>query len=236
MAELAVVMPVYNEEGAIPAVLEKWSRAFDALGIDYRLHAYNDGSTDKTAEILASLAGKYPRLCVHNKENSGHGPTVLAGYREAVDVTWIFQTDSDDEMAPESFPALWEQRGRYDFLIGRRDKRHSPLPRRIVSLVSRLAVKVCYGRGVWDVNSPYRLMRRVCFARLFDRVPADTFAPNVIVSGFACRRKLRILEIPVPHHERRTGVVSVRKWKLLKAAAKSLAQTLRFAMTRPRPD
>ena len=50
---LAVVMPVYNEEGAIAAVLDKWLSMLDRLDdVEYQIHVYNDGSKDKTKEIL----------------------------------------------------------------------------------------------------------------------------------------------------------------------------------------
>ena len=59
-------------------------------------------------------------LIVHDKLNSGHGPTILQAYRENSDADWIFQTDSDDEIGPEQFEDLWRSRDNYDFLIGRR--------------------------------------------------------------------------------------------------------------------
>lgn len=230
--DLCAVIPVYNEEGAIAAVLRKWCAMFDTLGIRYRIRAYNDGSKDSTSSILRAFAAERPdAVAAVDKPNSGHGPTILRGYREAAEeAEWIFQTDSDDEMGPEAFPALWEKRAGYDFLLGRRAGRAQPLPRKIVSAVSRAAVRAFYGRGgVWDVNSPYRLMRADAFRGFYRAIPDDTFAPNVILSGLAARHRLRCLETPVPQRDRTTGEVSIRKWKLLKAAARSFAQTVAFA-------
>lgn len=237
--DLCAVMPVYNEEGAIAAVLRKWCAMFDALGIRYRIRAYNDGSKDATGTILRALAEDCPDAVVAvDKPNSGHGPTILRGYREAAgEAEWVFQTDSDDEMGPEAFPGLWAQRGACDFLLGRRAGRVQPLPRKIVSAVSRAAVRVFYGRGgVWDVNSPYRLMRAEAFRGFFRAIPDGTFAPNVILSGLAARHGLRCLEVPVPQRDRTTGEVSIKKWKLLRAAARSFAQTVAFALRKQSGD
>ena len=153
------------------------------------------------------------------------------GRREqaAAEADWVFQIDSDDEMAPESFPALWVKREAFDFLVGRRAGRRQPLARKVISFVSCGCVRLFYGRGVWDVNTPYRLMRAAAFAPLYAAIPANTFAPNVILSGLAARLKLRAFEMPVPQHDRTTGEVSIKKWKLLKAAARSFAQTIAFA-------
>ena len=233
MKELAVVIPVYNEEEAIGAVLDKWVAELDKLGIDYTVNPYNDGSKDGSWSVIQAKEKQYPgRIVGHNKANSGHGPTILQGYRDAADAgyEWVFQIDSDDEMGPEGFAGLWENRERYDFLVGTRDGRKQALPRKIISAVSRLSVRLFYGRSIWDVNTPYRLMRVSSFRDVYREIPSDTFAPNVILSGMAAKLKLRCFETRVPQHDRTTGEVSIKKWKLLKAAMKSFFQAVFFAM------
>ena len=232
---LCVVMPVYNERDAIGPVLEKWHAALDGLGIDFEIRPYNDGSKDDTFAVMKAAAERLgPRVAVRDKPNGGHGNTILTGYREAAadGFDWVFQIDSDDEMGPEKFGELWERRNEYDFLVGIRDGRQQALPRKVVSLVSRLCVRIFYGKGVWDVNTPYRLMRASAFRDFYAAIPLTTFAPNVILSGLAARHRLRMFEMPVPQHDRTTGEVSIKKWKLLKAAAKSFWQTISFALSK----
>ncbi len=230
---LCVVMPVYNEEEAIGTVLEKWTVALKSLGIDFEIRPYNDGSKDGSLKVMRETASRLgTQISVRDKPNGGHGNTILTGYREAAadGFDWVFQIDSDDEMGPEMFGELWARRNDYDFLVGIRDGRVQALPRKIVSFVSRLCVRVFYGKGVWDVNTPYRLMRVSAFQAIFQRIPLTTFAPNVILSGLAARYRLRCFETQVPQHDRTTGEVSIKKWKLLKAAAKSFRQTIFFAV------
>lgn len=245
---LCVVMPVYNECEAIGPVLEKWTAALGALGMDYVIRPYNDGSKDNSLAVMREVAerlnsasaraGKPGRIEVRDKPNGGHGHTILTGYRDAAadGFDWVFQIDSDDEMGPEKFGELWAARGGYDFLVGIRDGRVQALPRKIISFVSRLCVRLFYGKSVWDVNTPYRLMRvkgtdgRVGFGELFAMIPPRTFAPNVILSGLAAWHSLRCMEIRVPQHDRTTGEVSIKKWKLLKAAMKSFMQTISFSL------
>ena len=85
---------------------------------------------------------------------------------------------------------------------------------------------IFYGFGVTDVNAPYRLYRAEKFREAFVAIPTDTFAPNVVLSGYAARSGMRILELPVPTRPRTTGEVSIKKWKLFRAACKSLRQTV----------
>lgn len=64
---------------------------------------------------------------------------------------------------------------------------------------------------------------------IFAAIPLTTFAPNVVLSGLAACHRLRYFEMRVPQHDRTTGEVSIKKWKLLKAAARSFGQTISFA-------
>jgi len=228
---LSAVMPAYNEGEGIRDVLRAWLRQIDALGVPYELRVYDDGSCDGTADVVAALARDEPGLVLVWQTNRGHGPTVLRGYREARG-EWIFQTDSDDEMGPESLAAVWAAREQADIVLGYRDDRQSPAGRRLISAVARWSVRLLFGGRLRDVNAPYRLHRRAALARLLPRVPADAFAPNVILSGLAARERLRIVEVPVPYRTRRTGQSSIVRWKLWRAAARSFLQTLRVAFGR----
>lgn len=228
MQELKVIIPVYNEEGAISEVIQDWTNTLKDLNINFGIYAFNDGSKDGTLKILNELATKNPNLVVVDKPNSGHGPTILKGYKENLDVQWLFQVDSDNELKANEFEKFWKERNDYDFLIGKRIQRNSPLPRIITTGISRWVVGFFYGNRVKDVNAPFRLMRTSKFHDDVLRIPDHTFAPNLIVSGIANIRKLRIKQFDVLHHNRETGEVSIKKWKLFKAAFKSLIQTIAF--------
>ncbi|MBU1055289.1 MAG: glycosyltransferase family 2 protein [Proteobacteria bacterium] len=227
---LAIVIPAYNEERLIEKTVREWIEKLRNLKIDFKMHVYNDGSTDSTFSRLEKLKHDYSELVIHNKKNSGHGPTILFGYLDNCECHWIFQTDSDREMDPEYFNSLWENRKNYDFLIGCRDGRRQPLARKIVSVFSRMIVHAFYGKGVFDVNSPYRLMRVSVFKPYFSIIPTDTFAPNLIISGIASLKKMRILECLVPQVGRKSGQVTLDSSMriLLKASFTSFVQTIKF--------
>jgi hypothetical protein len=135
-------------------------------------------------------------------------------------------------MAPRAFEQMWHEREKYDFLIGIRHNRHAPFARKVVSMISRSTVWFFYGKGIKDVNSPYRLMRNSVFAVVFQQIPNDTFAPNLIISGMAIKLKCRILQSNVDFNERQTGEVSIKKWKLFKVSVKSLIQTSKYSINK----
>jgi glycosyltransferase involved in cell wall biosynthesis len=224
---VVVVMPVYNEEGVIRQVVEEWLQMLDSLGAPYRLQIWNDGSTDGTETALKTL--KHPCLEVKTAKNRGHGPTILRAYKAAAErAPWVFQTDSDGELPAEVFPSFWAEREQMDLVIGIRTGRNGPLIRRLISVGSRTVIRLLFGRGPRDVNCPYRLIRSSAFFSLLDRLPEDTFAPNLLIAGHAGREQLRTKEIPVPFTPRTAGVPSIRRWKLLRAAFRCTRQTLAF--------
>ncbi|MGA1876192.1 MAG: glycosyltransferase family 2 protein [bacterium] len=225
--DLIVIIPVYNEEGSIEKVINTWTTHLKRIGMNFEIDAYNDGSVDKTQEILDNLKKNISCLSVHSKSNSGHGPTILKGYQENCSrAEWILQIDSDDEMGAEHFENLWHLRDRYQFILGQRRGRESLPLRRFVSFCSRIVVHSFYGTGIHDVNSPYRLMKTACFQPCFFSIPKLTFAPNLIVSGYAALKKLNCCEIAVPHRNRFTGTGSLRNIKLFKGIIKSFIQTV----------
>ncbi len=228
--DLMLVMPVYNEEACIAGVVASWRDKLGEMKLDFEILVLNDGSQDGTAPALEIFAAD-GRIRVVNKANSGHGPTILQGYRVAVEAAeWVFQCDSDDEMKPAHFPKLWEKRQKYDALFGVRAQRAQEPARRLLSAGSRLAVRLVFGRGVRDVNTPYRLLRASALKPIVQAIPDDTFAPNILISGVFSRRRGRIYNTPVPHENRKTGTASLTSSKVWKVAWKSLRQTLSFKM------
>ncbi len=228
--ELILVMPVYNEAECISGVVEKWRDAFERLAIDFELLVLNDGSKDDTARELERFQSA-PRVRVINKTNSGHGPTILQGYREAVaHADWVFQVDSDDEMGPQSFADFWKRRERYDAIFGVRWHRQQDAQRRVLSAGSRVLVRLLFGRGVRDVNVPYRLMRASKLVPIVAAIPDDTFAPNLLISGVLGRNRHRVTNRNVLHENRKTGTASLDPRKLGRIALLSGRQTLAFML------
>jgi glycosyltransferase involved in cell wall biosynthesis len=223
--ELTVVIPVHNEEIAIERVISGWKGELERLGIDHVLWVCDDGSHDRSAEILEELARKDASMLVVSQPNRGHGPTVVRGYGEATG-NWVLQVDGDGEIDPRGFEALWSCRGQFDLLLGYRVGRSQPLARRIVSTASRLTFRVLFGGLIRDPNVPIRLMRRETLQLHLAMVPAGTFAPNVALSGLAVLAGIRVHQIPVQVGKRMGGSPSLRRSRLIRAAWTSLKQTL----------
>jgi len=226
--DLSVVIPVYNEQECIKYVLDSWLEELNQLNISFCIYVINDGSKDDTAETLW-LYNSEPNVKIIHKQNSGHGPSLLAGYRLAVKSSaWVFQVDSDDEMKAKYFKQLWEARLNYDAVFGVRQNRKQSIFRRLITLTSRITVYSLYGSRIVDVNVPFRLMKAQHLEEALTLIPVNTFAPNILISGFFNKRKYKIKNLDVPYQFRQTGKLSLLKGRLIKAAVQSFMQVLFF--------
>lgn len=219
--ELQVVMPVYNESENIAAVIDQWCEKLDACGMRYSILALDDGSKDDTLAVLEALCQKWPgRVEPVRQQNSGHGPTILKGYRMAIErgVPWIFQIDSDGQCDPQYFTKLWAEREHKDLIAGLRMRREDGAGRVFVSMVLRLAVLLISGVNCRDVNVPYRLMRTSAVAPLIVKIPANCFFTNVGVTVLALRAGLRFCTIPITFRARAGGKTTVPYRKMGKHA------------------
>lgn len=227
--ELSVVIPTHNEAEVVGDVLRDWVRQLDDLGIDHEFTVYDDGSSDGTLEELRAFADHHERVRVVSHPNRGHGPTCHRGYREASG-SWVFQTDSDGEMTPSDFPAVWAARDGADFVIGYRTGRSSGLGRRILSAGARCAVALLFGGLFRDVNAPFRLMRTSWLRRVLPAIPEETFAPNVALVGLAARTSARVREIPVRAVPREAGTSSLSGSRVARAALRSFREIMGIAL------
>jgi glycosyltransferase involved in cell wall biosynthesis len=211
---LYVVMPIYNEEASIAAVVREWKACLDTVAPDHRILILNDGSKDNTAQILAEIAASTPGIEVINKPNSGHGRTCIYGYGEAIarGARWVFQIDSDGQCDPQYFQSVWERRTMHPAIFGQRVDRDDGAARKFISLFCRVATHVATGVPVRDPNVPYRLMRADVLDAAIRGFPADFGLSNILVAVIVQRGLGRKMGFePIGFRDRTGGEPSV-KW------------------------
>ena len=113
MDSLYIVIPAYNEEENIRAVIDDWYpivEKYNGNG-ESRLVIVDDGSKDKTYAIMQEYAKERPFFTPITKPNGGHGATVLYAYHYALEhgADYVFQTDSDGQTLPEEFHDFWKK-------------------------------------------------------------------------------------------------------------------------------
>jgi len=92
----------------------------------------------------------------------------------------------------------------------------------------RFSLVVLFGVRLDDANVPFKILRRSVWMAARPLIPEDSLAPSLFLAVFMKKRDYDIAEQAVPHTGRGTGVVSIRRWKLLKFCARGFYQLLVF--------
>lgn len=226
MDKLHIIIPAYNEEETIKSVIAQWHPMVEGIGPESRLVVIDDGSRDNTYKIASELKDAYPQLTVLTKENQGHGPTVLKGYRYAIrhGANYVFQTDSDGQTLPSEFSKFWRNRKKCGILIGYRKKRGDGASRVFVTRVLRLTLLAVFGVWVKDANSPYRLMRCSQLREVLRKVPKNFFLANVLITVIYTKKNMGVHYYPITFLPRQGGKNSLDMKALVKTGWRAIGQ------------
>jgi len=204
LSTLSVVIPAYNEEDGIGAIVERVLATVPALrqvGVaDLDLIVVDDGSGDRTAEVVAACPGV--RL-VRHPANRGYGAALKTGFGAACGDLLAF-LDADGTYPPESFPDLCRAAlAGADLVVGSRRsgaRSEMPLVRRIGNLLWSNLVTLLGNHRVADPASGMRVFRREALERLYPLPDGLNFTP--VMSLRAVHEGVRLVEIPIPYRER----------------------------------
>lgn len=224
MDSIYIVMPAYNEEANIAAVVKQWYPVLLGKDEKSRLIVADSGSSDSTHEILENLKKDYPQLEILTDCDKQHGPKLIAMYKKAVEdgIDYVFQTDSDGQTNPGEFNAFWDERNLYDGIFGNRTVRGDGKSRAFVERVVCMLVKMFFGVKVPDANAPFRLMRVNVLGKYLGRLPEDYNIPNIMITTFFVRYRERVCFKTISFKPRQGGVNSINIPKIVKIGWKAL--------------
>lgn len=223
LSSLSIFMPAFNEEGNIAATIIDASRAAKKYTSDYEIVVVDDGSRDKTADIVAEMGKLDPhiRLVSHDR-NKGYGAAVKTGLK-SVNKDWIFFTDSDGQFHYDELGKFVDATQSAELIMGYRRKRMDPFHRVFVAQVLlKIWNFVLFGLTVRDVDCAYKLFPK----KLRDQITLKSESAITVTEFIIKAKKLgiRIKQIPVVHYPRRFGEQTGGNWRVIaKAARESFA-------------
>lgn len=135
MTQISVVVPVFNEEESLPELTHWISRVMDSRGFSYEVILINDGSTDRSWEVIQSLSLKNSALKGLNfTRNFGKSAALDAGFRRAQGEV-VITMDADLQDNPDEIPGLYEMvtKQGLDVVSGWKKERHDPISKTIPS-------------------------------------------------------------------------------------------------------
>lgn len=201
--DLSVVFPVYNEEENIPILLRQIAEAVAGRGWTYEIVAVDDGSSDRSLEVLREHRAVYPSLRVLAFEkNSGQTAALDAAWR-AAHGRYVVSLDADLQNDPADIPRMMEKldQTRSDMVIGVRVNRADTWSRRMQSKIGNGVRNWITGDRITDTGCSLKLVKREAIDRVRLFTGMHRFLPTLVrYAGY------KVVEMPVNHRPRQYGV------------------------------
>jgi len=203
MPDLSIVFPVYNEEENVPILLREIAAALEGRGWTYEIVAVDDGSTDRSLEVLRAGRADYPTLRVLALEkNSGQTAALDAAWRSARG-RMVVSLDADLQNDPADIPAMVQklEDSRSDMVIGVRVNRRDTWSRKMQSRIGNGVRNWITGDQITDTGCSLKLVKREAIDRVRLFTGMHRFLPTLIrYAGY------KVVEMPVNHRPRQFGV------------------------------
>ena len=202
MRDLSVVIPVYNEEENLPPLWEELRSVLEPLGLSFEVVFVDDGSRDRSAEIIRGFRERDPRVrLVRLKANAGETAATDAGFK-AAGGRFVVTMDADLQNDPHDIPAMLAHLEQWDAVTGWRVSRGEgdSVVRRASSRVANRVRNALSEETIQDSGCTFRAFRRECLRGLVLYRGFHRFIPTLLKM-----RGYRVLEVPVKNRPRRFG-------------------------------
>ncbi len=211
---ISIVVPVYNEQESVLPLYAKIRDACEVLGKPYEVVFVDDGSGDRTAEILEQIHRRDARVkVIRFRKNFGQTAAMAAGFRYARGEI-VISMDGDLQNDPADIPLLLDKLEEgYDVVCGwRRDRKDNTLTRTIPSMVANWLISKICGVRIHDSGCSLKAYRASVIKRVALYGEMHRFIPAMALLVGA-----RVGEVVVRHHPRRFGQTKYglsRIWKV----------------------
>ena len=202
---LSIVIPAYNEESRIEKTLLGIDKYLKKQDYSYEIIVVNDGSKDKTVEVLKTLKSRIVNLkIINNKENRGKGYVVKQGMLRSKGNYRLF-TDADDSTSIEQVEKMWPyfEQGHH-IIIGSRDVKEAVIAvpqswlRRSLGNIFNLIVQIICGLwGIRDTQCGFKGFSEKAVQDIFPKLTITGWAFDVEILVLGKKFGYKIKEIPV---------------------------------------
>jgi glycosyltransferase involved in cell wall biosynthesis len=204
VTSVSAFFPCYNDELSITTMVVDVDAALRGRVADYEIIVVDDGSSDRSAEVLERLRSEVPALrVVRHERNRGYGGALISGFGAATK-EWIFYTDGDAQYdAAEIVDLIAAARPSTDIVQGWKISRGDGPVRAVIGRSYHHVVRLLFSLPVRDTDCDFRLFRRSLLAA----------GPLRSTSGVICVEMMRrfsrsgaeFVQVPVHHYPRQAG-------------------------------
>ena len=199
---ISIVIPIYNEEESLPELYAQLLQALSVLNVKFEMILVNDGSEDRTQEILDEISRKDSRVkAVHFRRNFGQTAAMMAGVDYAQGQI-IIPMDGDLQNDPADIKKLLDKINEgYDVVSGwRKDRKDNPIKRNFLSRVANSLISFISGVHLHDYGCSLKAYKKEIIKGVKLYGEMHRFIPI-----YAKWQGARVAEVAVTHHPRKFG-------------------------------
>ena len=195
---ISVVVPVFNEEGAVASTINQLKEVMDKSSYDYEIIAVNDGSKDKSLEILKNIKGIN---VISHPYNLGYSASLKDGIKHAKG-NYILITDADGTYPIKEIPNLLKYIDKYDMVVGERRKENVPLLRKPAKFMIAKLGNFVSGKKIPDINCGLRIFRKDIALRFWNLFPSG-FSFTITITLACLTNEYTVKYVPISYFKRK---------------------------------
>ncbi|MCL5795740.1 MAG: glycosyltransferase family 2 protein [Patescibacteria group bacterium] len=202
-SSLSIFFPAYNEEKNIQQAVFGALKVAENITDDFEIIVVDDGSKDKTGEIIDNLAKKYPRVKPIHQKNQGYGGAVWTGIKNSTK-DLIFFTDADLQFNIAELTKFIPYTDNYEAVFGYRNPRRDTFLRLVNAWGWKALNRIFLGITTKDIDCAFKLFKRDIFQKIKKiQSRGAMFSAELIYK--MQQNNFRIKELPVSHYPRIAG-------------------------------
>ena len=210
MASISIIIPVYNEEEGISAILESFRPYLKKTKLDAHLLFVNDGSTDGSLAEIKTVCQNEPNChFISFEKNAGLSAAIKAGFDYSTS-DWVGYIDADLQTSPMDFLSYEPFLNEFDLITGKRVNRKDSFVKNMSSSFANWFRDSMLHDGVSDSGCPLKIIKRELAIALPFFKGMHRFIPALILMNGG-----KVKEIPVAHFPRKTGKSKFNLWNRL---------------------
>ncbi|MBR5542252.1 MAG: glycosyltransferase family 2 protein [Bacteroides sp.] len=161
--DISVIIPLYNEEESLPELFAWIQRVMNENGFSYEVIFVNDGSTDRSWQVIEELAAKSENAKgIKFRRNYGKSPALFCGFEKAQGEV-VITMDADLQDSPDEIPELYRMitEEKYDLVSGYKKKRYDPLSKTLPTKLFNATARAVSGiKNLHDFNCGLKAYRK----------------------------------------------------------------------------
>jgi len=203
LTSISFFFPCYNEAENVGAMIEQSVKVGEEYGVDYEVVVVDDGSRDRSADIVKQWSAKNPRVkLVQHPQNLGYGAALRTGLKNSKK-DLVFLTDGDNQFHITDIEKLFSKIDSCDVVTGYRISRQDKPHRRLNGFLWTQLNKTLFGLKVRDVDCAFKLFRQKCLKDL--ELKSNQLLIHAEILARLKKKGFKIEEIGIPHYPRTAG-------------------------------